>query len=137
LRKRIVPASVDDEDVELIVCRRQFLGDLLHAHGLRSNIRALPDVGAYRHDIVDRIVLQAVPGIVDHRYRLAASLFDPDRKSVHFAVQRREIEISGLHHLEAKVLEARGHQARIVGRVLELGQRSVTGIADHQRQARG
>ena len=136
MRKRIVAAGIDDQDVERVAGGRQAIGDALDAQRLRRDVGALLDVGADRHQVVDRIVFHSVTGIIEHRHRLGPARLDLVRESLDIAGHAPEVAVGHLSDVESKLAQFIRHQPRIAARIAEPAELDVIGIADDERQPR-
>ena len=136
LRKRIIAARIDDQNIELIAGGRQSIGDALHAQRLRSDISPLFDVGVDRHEVVDGIVFQAVAGVIQHRHRLRSARPDLAREVVDVLRHALEVAVGGFRNLESELPQFLCDQARIPAGVTQAAEFDVVGVADHKRQTR-
>ncbi len=132
VRERIIAAGIENDQAQLL-CALRRLEQPVERNGLVLGVPRGREPGIHRDHVVDAIDLDSMAGI-EHDDDVGVG-----RGVLEFANGALEAQIPDivirLDHRKARLLELGGHGFGVLDRIGEKRHISVTGIADHQRDA--
>ena len=129
VEKGVVATGIEDEHVDPRLAHPHECGDLVRIDAVVAQVDGVLDPGVDRQQVVGAAALHAVAGIVEDRIGASCqALGEGGEPGQHLFV----IGIDQLDRLEAGLPEQGRHIPRIVDRVVERWQMSVSTIADDQ-----